>query len=247
MRSCMWLAAVALLLGSASAYAFSAEELVAKNAEARGGLDKLQAIKTLRLRGTLMIGGDYQLSYAQMQKRPDRLRIEASLQGLTMVQAWDGAQGWQIQPFEGRKDPATMSADDAKELSEEADIDGVLQGAKAAGASVRYLGTEDVDGTEAHKLEVKLQNGDSYTVYLDPDYFLEIREVARRIVRGVPVETETDYGDYEKVAGVYFPFAIETGTKGATRKQKISVDKAEANVPLDDAMFAFPARADGKH
>ncbi|MCE5233021.1 MAG: hypothetical protein ABFC67_03455 [Mizugakiibacter sp.] len=247
MRSRIWLAALALLVGSASAYALSADELIAKNAEARGGLDKLHAIKTLRLQGTLTAGDDFQLAYAQMQKRPDRLRIEASVQGLTLVQAWDGAQGWQIQPFEGRKDPATMSADDAKELAEQADIDGALLGAKAAGASVRYLGTEDVDGTEAHKLEVKLKNGDSYTVYLDPDYFLEIREVARRSVRGVPVETETDYGDYEKIAGVYFPFAIETGSKGASRKQKISIDKAEANVSLDDAMFAFPAAAGAKH
>jgi hypothetical protein len=47
------------------------------------------------------------------------------------------------------------------------------------------------------------------------------------------------------VDGVYFPFAITTGPKGATPDQmmQISIDKAQANVPMEDAVFAFPAKA----
>jgi CubicO group peptidase (beta-lactamase class C family) len=51
---------------------------------------------------------------------------------------------------------------------------------------------------------------------------------------------ETDLGDYEKVGGVYLPFAIEAGRKGSTDKQKIIISKADANVPVDDdTVFEF--------
>jgi hypothetical protein len=95
----------------------------------------------------------------------------------------------------------------------------------------------------AHKLKVTLKNGDIELVYLDPDYFLEIRVVSQRIEHGAQVVVETDYGDYEKVGGIFFPFAIEAGSKGSTDKQKILVDKAVVNLPLDDSQFRFPVTA----
>jgi hypothetical protein len=98
-----------------------------------------------------------------------------------------------------------------------------------------------VDGTQAHKLKVTRKNGDVNYVYLDPDAFLEIRIVSQREEHGAQVETETDLSDYEKVNGVYLPFSIESAPKGASDKQKIIIEKAEGNVPLDDAAFKFPA------
>jgi hypothetical protein len=50
-----------------------------------------------------------------------------------------------------------MSADDTKSLMEDADIDGPLVDWKAKGSTVEYLGTEDVDGTQAHKLKGRAQ------------------------------------------------------------------------------------------
>jgi hypothetical protein len=88
---------------------------------------------------------------------------------------------------------------------------------------------------------VTRRNGDITTVYLDPDYFLEIRIVNRRIQHGVPSETVTDYGDYERVNGVYFPFAQSSGIRGSSDRQKVQYDKAEANVVTDDAPFHLPA------
>lgn len=225
---------------------WTAEALAAKNAEAKGGLDALHAIHTLKLSGRLLLNdGQYQLDYVELKKRPDLVRAEASLQGLTAVQAWDGTQAWQIQPFQGRRDPEKMSSDDAKDLIEDADLDGPLVDYAAKHYRLDYLGTEDVDGTEAHKLQVTKPDGDVLYVYLDPDYFLEIRIVARHLVRGTPQETVSDFGDYEKVNGVYFPFEIVSGPKSAPQsaKQKIEYDQGEANVDLDDALFHFPAAA----
>jgi hypothetical protein len=42
------------------------------------------------------------------------------------------------------------------------------------------------------------------------------------------------------VNGVFIPFSIEAAPKGSQDKQKIIIEKAEANVPADDAAFHFP-------
>lgn len=219
------------------------DELVAKNIEARGGLDKIKAIQSLRTEGRLYITGGFsvELTYADMIKRGGKYRNEASIQGLTAVQAYDGKGAWQIQPFQGRKDPEKLSADQAKGFARQADIDGPLVDWKAKGHKLEYLGTEDVDGTAAHKIKIALADGDTQYVFLDPDHFLEIRSITVSKVRGVEFEQETDIGNYERVAGVYIPFSLEAGGKGQPKNQKVSIERAEANVALDDALFAFPA------
>jgi len=201
----------------------------------------MAAIKTLKLDGKLRFGGQFELTFVQYQKAPESVRSEASIQGLTAVQAWDGKEAWQISPFQGRKDPEKMTVDDAKSMADDAPIAGQLIGARERGSKIEYLGTEDVDGTDAHKLKVTLKNGDIEYVYLDPDHFLEIRTVAQRYVRGTQVESVTDYGDYEEVAGVYFPFSTTTENKADGSRQQTTVEHAEANVAIDDSQFAFPA------
>ena len=233
--------AAALLLLSGAAQAFTADELVAKNLEAHGGLDKIHALKTLKLEGKLIFGGGFELRSVFLYKSPDKVRQEASLQGLTQVQSWDGKEAWQIQPFGGRKDPERLSADDAKSLADSADMVNGMVDWKARGSTLEYLGTEDVDGTEAHKLKLTRKNGDVTYYFLDPDFFLEIRSLDNRTVRGVMTEQESDYGDYEQVEGVYLPFSNAFGPKGSTQKAKVVIEKATANVSLDDAQFAFPS------
>ena len=220
------------------------ETLVAKNVEAKGGADAIKALQSLRLSGKMLVNeGQIEFTYTQIKKRPDEVRTELVLQGMTVIQAYDGKEGWKVSPFQGRKDPEKMSADDTKSLMEDAEIDGPLVDWKAKGSTVEYIGTEDVDGTMAHKLKVVRKNGDVNFVYLDPDHFLEIRVLTQRVEQGAQVEVETDLGDYEKINGVFIPFSEEAGRKGSPDKQKIIIEKAEPNVPVDDAVFHFPATA----
>jgi len=247
LKSTHGLAALALvaLLGppanASSPSAPSADEMIAKHIAARGGLAALHAIKTLKMSGTMRPGGfDVQLAFAETIARPGSVRMDATLQGLTMVQTYDGQSGWQIQPFQGRKDPEDLSADDAKSLQEEADFEGPLIDAQAKGARIENLGNVDVDGAPAWALRATLKNGDQLTYYLDPDAWLTVRIVTRQLLRGAETLTQTDYGDYEKVAGVYFPLEVASGPKGSTVQQRITYDKILANEPVDSASFERP-------
>ena len=85
--------------------------------------------------------------------------------------AYDGKQGWTIQPFSGRKDPQLMGEDDLRDLQLEADIDGPLVDYQAKGNTVEYMGHDTVDGDDALRLKVTLKNGDVLYYDLDPDSY----------------------------------------------------------------------------
>jgi photosystem II stability/assembly factor-like uncharacterized protein len=228
----------------AAAPPLTVDDVVARHVEARGGAARLAAIQSLRTTGTAVLGGgDFRIEAesAQVVTRSGRLRSEWSLQGLTNVTAWDGSAGWSVEPFGGRRDAQRMSADEAKALAREADIDGPLVGWREKGHRVEYLGTEDVDGTLAHKLRVSLKDGDTLYVYLDPDYWLEIRRVTETRVRGVLRVTETDYGEYAQVEGVWIPMSSESGPKGRPKNVRETLRTVEANVAPDAAMFVQPS------
>jgi hypothetical protein len=221
------------------------DDLVAKNVQARGGIAALHAMHSLTLRGKLLVNdGQIELGFVQIVERPSNIRVEASIQGLTQVQAYNGTVGWQINPFQGRKDPERLSADDIKSLAETVeDFDGSLVDWKSKGNKLEYLGTEDVDGTPAYKIKLTRQSGDTEYVYLDPDHYLEIRLLSQRTEHGVTVETETDLGDYEKIQGVFVPFSVESGRKGSTDRQKLIVSSAKVNAKTENSAFDLPAAA----
>jgi hypothetical protein len=224
------LAGLSLPVWATAVNKITADELVAKNLQARGGADKLRAITSMHTLGNLRLDGGLEAKTESFAVAPDKYRQEFSLQGLTAVQSWDGTQGWAIDPFQGRRDPQKLSSDDIKELVQAADIAGPLLDAQKKGERIEYLGTEDIDGTDAHKLRVTYKNGDSRVIYLDPDQFLEIRVVDHRVIRGQEQVQTTNLGEYEKVDGVYFPF--EQGQN--------HIESAELNKPVDASLFPFP-------
>lgn len=219
------------------------DEIIAKNIQARGGMDKIKAVNTIRSTGTMTMGPGMEAPGSMIVKRPDMARLEFTVQGLTAVQAYDGKDAWQIMPFTGKKDPEAMSADDKKDLEENADIDGPLVDYKSKGNKVELLGKEKLEGTDAYKLKVTLKNGDVITMYLDADSYLEIKEETKRMVRGTEREVESVMGDYKDVNGLMFAFAVENGVKGGQEKEKLTISKIELNVPVDNAIFKMPPPA----
>ena len=58
------------------------------------------------------------MKFTETKKRPGGLRTDTVLQGMNLVQAYDGTSGWKIFPLYGRKDPEKMSADEARSMAE---------------------------------------------------------------------------------------------------------------------------------
>jgi outer membrane lipoprotein-sorting protein len=228
-------------LAAVGASAQTVDEIIAKHVTAMGGMAKLSAVKTARMTGKITLGGGLEAPLVIEFKRPKNIRMEVTLQGMTAVQVYDGTSAWQINPFQGNKNPEAMGEDERKDMEEESDfVEGPLVNYKEKGHKVELIGKDKVEGSDAYKLKVTLKNGDVQTVYLDADTFLEVKSEGKRMMRGTEVETESFSGDYKEVEGLMIPHSLEAGQKGSPQRQRITVEKIEINPAVEDARFKMP-------
>lgn len=240
------LALAVLTFCAAHASAQTADEIVAKFVKTVGGMEKIQAVKSLRRTGKYNGGGGFEAVVIEENKRPNLVRQEILIQGMTGVTAYDGKSGWKIEPWNGKKDAEGLSEEEMKGILEDSDLDGPLINYQQKGIKVEYVGMDEVEGTDTHKLKVTMGNGDVRHYYMDTDYFVPIKIETKRMIRGAEREFETILGDYKEVNGWYLPFSIETGVKGSQNRAKVTYEKIEANVALADARFRQPAVAGAK-
>jgi outer membrane lipoprotein-sorting protein len=234
-----WSALLAVAVSGAAAQ--SVDEIIAKNIQAHGGLEKLKSVQTIRTTGKYIFPGGFRANLVEENKRPDKIREETIVQGAAAIEAYDGKTSWDINPFQGRKDPELMSEDDSKALIEGADVDGQLVDYKEKGHKAEFIGHDSVEGTDCYKIKLTLKDGTVRYYYLDADSYLELKIETQRMIRGAIQDTESYFGDYEQVNGIYFAFAFESGEKGSQNRAKMTVEKIEINVPLDDKRFELPA------
>lgn len=234
---------IAFVIGialAAPAASQTVDEIIAKHIDAIGGLEKIKAIKTVRMTGKMTVGPGIEAPVVMELKRPNAMRLDITVQGMVGSQAFDGTKGWSLMPFGGSKVPQEMAADEMKLAEEQAEIDGPLVDYKAKGNTVELLGKDKVEGSDAYKLKVTLKSGVVRTIYIDAEHFLQIKEEAKRTIRGTEVESDTIVGDYKEVGGMMFPHAVDSGQKGNPQRQKLVIEKIELNVPIDDARFKMP-------
>lgn len=244
-RLILSLAVVALSAAHASAQ--TADEIVAKFVKTVGGMEKIQAVKSLRRTGRYNGGGGFEATVVEENERPNLVRQEFIIQGMTGVTAYDGKTGWKIEPWNGKKDAEPLGEEEMKGILEDSDLDGPLVNYKAKGNKVEFVGMDQVEGTDAYKLKVTLANGDVRYFYMDTDYYVPIKIDVKRIIRGAEREYETILGDYKEVNGWYLPHSVESGVKGSQFKAKVTYEKIEPNVSIDTARFHPPAaRSDVK-
>ena len=223
-----------------SANAQTADTIIAKYIAQIGGMEKIQAVKTIRMTSKFSGGGGFEAVIVDESKRPNMQRSEFRLQGMTGITAFDGKTGWKIEPWQGKKDAESLSEEEIKPYLE-SDFDDVLLNYKQKNVKVEYVGMDEFEGTDAYKLRVTYPSGTVKHYFMDTDYYVPIKIETKRIVRGAEVEFETILGDYKEVGGVYYPHSIENGAKGNPNKVTVTVEKIEINVPLDDSRFTRPA------
>jgi len=237
-KALLRVAGIALVAMPVSAQ--TADEILARFVTTVGGMEKINAVTTLRRTGKFIGSGGFEAKILEENKRPSKVRQEFSLQAMTGVNAYDGETGWKIEPWQGKKDPEPLGEEEIKQIMEDSDFDGPLVNYQKKGNKVEFAGKEAIEGTDTLKLKVTLANGDVRYYYLDTDYFVPIKIETKRMVRGAEQESETSIGDYKEVAGWYLPHSVETNVKGSQNRQKVTYEKIEANVPLDDNRFVPP-------
>src|SRR5437660_2641782 len=231
---------IGILFLAVNGFAQSADDIIGRYISTIGGMDRISAVTSLKRTGKFTGGGGFEAQVLEENARPNLVRQEFSLQGMTAVNAYDGTTGWKIDPFEGKKDPESLSEEELKSIIEDSDLDGPLVNYAKKGNKVESLGTETVEGSEAYKIKVTTPAGDVRTYFIDSTSYVPIKIETRRMIRGAERNYETILGDYKEVNGWYLPFSIENGVKGNPNRQKTTYSKIEANVPMASALFTRP-------
>jgi|ERR1700733_1746634 outer membrane lipoprotein-sorting protein len=236
------LAASALLLVAApEETALTADQIVQKHVEALGGADKLNAIQSLVVTGKASILGQTEAPLTIQVKRPNLLRLEITFQGKKVVQAFDGVTAWTINPLL-TSEPKASSEEDTRAAQESSDfIGGNLVDYKSKGNMVELVDKEEIDGVAVYKLKITKKSGSMEYDYLDAKSFLPIKTEGRRKQLGTEVLYESKIADYKPVQGVLMPFSLTQLVNGRLAME-ITVEKMDANIPLDEAVFKMPGK-----
>jgi hypothetical protein len=241
MKSIKYLISISILFLTFSiTYSQTADDIIDKYVAAIGGLDKISSIKTVKLTGKSMAMG-MDIPFIMTIKKPDKILLEVTMQGMTMKQAYDGTTGWQIMPFGGNKDPEKMNEEETKQMKEQAQFEGKLVNYKDKGSTVELLGKEDMEGTEVYKLKLTEKDSTVTVNYLDANSYLLLKETGKRKIREKEISMETIFGDYKSEDGYLLFHSMETKTDvGQMGSQKITIEKAEFNIPVEDDIFKMP-------
>jgi len=173
----------------------TADDIIARYIKTVGGADKIQSIRTLRRVGKFTGDDGFEAIVIEESTRPNRVREEFTIQGMTGINAYDGANGWKIDPFGGKKDPESLSEEELRWIVEDSDFDEPLINYKAKGNKVELVGMDQVEGTDVYKLKVTLKSGDTRYYYMDTDSYVPIKDESRRSIRGTLQDSETRLGD----------------------------------------------------
>jgi outer membrane lipoprotein-sorting protein len=228
------LAAGMLMVAASSASAQTVDDLVAKNIEAKGGLEKLHAVQTVKQTSTLDMRG-MQASIVVYGKRPNLLRQEVKLGDRTIINAFDGTTPWMINPLAGTDRPVVITGPQADMIRDQSSFDGPLVDYKDKGSKVELVGRETVEGRAYDHLKITDKDGQVQDVYLDGATGLE----ARLVTTSAAGTFEQDLSDYRDVDGIKVPFAIRTLVNGV-EQSRITVQSVAFNVDVDAGMFAVP-------
>src|SRR5437764_6773536 len=167
------------LFATVFAFAQTADEIINKHIDAMGGKDKMTNLKTLKMVANVDIGPNMKAPMTMYVVNNKGYRMEMEIQGMKMINAFDGDSGWYIQPWGGKKDAERMNAEQIRESKDQADITGSLFNYKEKGNTVEYLGKEDMEGTDTYKLKVTKKTGDIEYDYLDASTYLKLKETSK--------------------------------------------------------------------
>jgi hypothetical protein len=102
-------------------------------------------------------------------------------------------------------------------------------------------GTDLVEGRNAYKLKLTLNDGQVRNLWVDAQTFLEVKiEGTPRRLDGKMHNVETYYRNYTPVSGLLIPFVLETAVEKVQPTRKITFEKVILNPKLEDNAFTKP-------
>jgi zinc protease len=221
--------------GAQPAAPLTAKALLDKAIAKKGGLARLQGIKTVRSEGTMIVtdlAGPVPFKVVANIEYPDKFRIDADMPGGRVGQVYASGRYWIIDP-DGKA--AEMPEEGRPEIkaSVQRDLIAVLVKAGTGKLVVR-----EVDSDEAVLAGLEITGPDMrpLTIFVNRDNGL----IDRSRYDGPDGRVEERYSDYRSVDGIQIPFHTVVRRTGMTSIER-DVKTIKFNVPLAPGIFEKPS------
>mgnify|MGYP000612576975 CR=1 FL=1 len=238
MKTNTLLAATLAVFVSFGAYAQTVDEIVDKHVTALGGMDKLNAVKTVVTNQTVSTRqGDAPILTTIVVGKA--MRSEITIMGNAMLRVVDGTTGWILIPtmMKGSGEPEAMPADQLKQSMNQLNPFGWLVNYKDKGTKVELVGKEQIDKKDVYRLKITTKEGQLVDQYIDATTYL----VSKVKVSMSGQDSEILFSDYKEVNGVKFPNTVEI-IGGQMGTMTMLTNKITVNSPINEAIFKKPAK-----
>jgi hypothetical protein len=227
-----------------SAQNLTVEQIVEKNAAARGGLEAWRKVQTLVWNGYIKSANPAApiARFVCEWKRPNKTRLEVTAADEKTTQVFDGAVGWKVRASNNTgQSLRRYTHSEVRSARDAQGIEGLLIDHQARGIEIALDGTEQVEGHNTYRLNVTLPSGARRRVWVDAQTFLEFKsEREPNPTPGHKAPAPVYYRSYQRVDGLQMPHTIETEANGATAAETMVIDDVTLNLSLSDAHFERP-------
>lgn len=225
----------------------TAQEILDKNAQARGGREAWRKVETLIWVGHLESERSAvpSLPFMLEVKRPNKSRFEITAPSQRSLRVFDGTHGWTMHAGEdGIPRLDEFTAQEVRFARDAAGLEGPLIDVRARDATVELAGLDELEGHRAYHLAVKTASGDAQQVWVDAATFLEIRyDRTTYSARGTPGSVSVFYREYQPVEGLQLASVIEIGAGTGRKADRMVIERVALNPSIDDRQFTRPPAA----
>jgi hypothetical protein len=209
--------------------AVTADDVINDYIKVMGGKDKLNSIKTLYMEGEINANGR-KIPIKRWIVNNKGSRNERTINGMTSFSIIRPDSGWNFNAGRGQKTPEPMTASAIASAKPGLDLPGTLVDYATKGYSVVYEGTEDIEGTDAYKIEEIINDKLIYTFFFDPDSHYLMRLKTKSSIGGRVITSSTDFSFYQTTSDGYV-FPLETGS--------IRYTTIKVNIDIDPKLFTL--------
>lgn len=214
------------------AQAQTVDEVVDNYINAIGGKEKMLALKTIKMDGSLNVQG-FDVGVVTTTSHGVGMRTDISVPGMGEgYQIMTPTKGWSYMPFQGQTSPEEVGEDMVKAGQNSLDLQSPLLNYKEKGHKVELLGKEKAEGKDCFKLKFTNKFGKESTVFIDATTYYRVKTVSKATVNGEEMDVETIYSDYRKNADGYVFAYAQTSPRGT-----ITYSAIEVNKPVDENIF----------
>ena len=234
-----------LLLLSLLAVALQAQDpkaqaVLVRHLKARGGVEKLKALKSVRMIGwRLLLPAERGIPWKKEMARPNKFREEITVQGMVEVHTFNGTEGWVRTPWAPNKNAEPITAEQVKALQDEP-FDDVWIQALDHPEALHFRGAARFNGVNVVEVQWELGPGDELVGQFDQETGLEVmrERIHREMGNEFKIRTETK--EWRTVGGLAFPFDLIHRAVGRGARIRIEVDAVDLNPVLPESRFAKP-------